>query len=107
MMLTRNGFLVLPQPDRDGLKDLTVRAGTSFRLSLRYEAHPTPTIQWYANSREILPSTDNFRIDKSSRDTALVCLNATRDNMGVYICDLSNVAGSTESSCRVTVLGIF
>lgn len=93
-----------PQIDRTNLKDVTVRAGQSFRFDVKVIGEPPPTTSWYRDDTK-LESKDNVIVEKEPYKTKLSVNSAKRSDTGKYTIKAENPSGKDEETVDVTVIG--
>ncbi|OUC40207.1 immunoglobulin I-set domain protein, partial [Trichinella nativa] len=88
----------------ENLKDISVENGQSFQLQLLIEANPLPEIKWYKNNTEIHHG-EHYKMyfDDKNSTYALIVNPAYVEDSGIFKCVITNIIGSDETSCKVTV----
>lgn len=84
------------------LTDLTVNDGESLNLAVHVTGDPDPQIQWIKNNN---PLSSSEVVDlKYKNGIAKLNINEVYpEDEGVYTCKATNVMGTAETSCRLTV----
>ena len=104
-----NGIVVEEQPNKPKLdlgavRDVTVRAGEDFSISIPFVAFPKPTATWYANDL-ILDDSDARVFQQTDEDcVSIVVKNSKRTDGGVYKVHVKNPSGFDTASLTVRVL---
>ena len=104
-----NGILVEEKPnkpklDLGGIRDITVRAGEDFSISIPFVAFPKPTASWFANDL-ILDDSDSRVFQQTGDDYAsIVIKNSKRSDSGHYKLHVKNPSGFDTASLNVRVL---
>jgi len=104
-----NNILVEEQPnkpklDLGGLRDITVRAGEDFSISIPFVAFPKPTASWYANDRLLDDSDSRIFIQTGDDYASIVVKNSKRTDSGSYKITVKNSSGFDTGSLNVRVL---
>ena len=87
------------------LKDIVVRAGETFQLTVPIIGSPTPTAEWFMNEKLIQPD-DRMYSEVNAEFTVLLNKKAKREDTGRYTIKLTNSEGSDSASCRVLVVDV-
>lgn len=104
-----NGVVVEEQPnkprlDLGGVRDITVRAGEDFSISIPFVAFPKPTATW-SNNDVILDDTDSRVFQQTGDDYAsIVVKNSKRSDTGQYKLQVKNPYGFDTVSLNVRVM---
>lgn len=104
-----NNILVEEQPnkpklDLGGLRDITVRAGEDFSISIPFIAFPKPTATWYANDRLLDDSDSRIFLQTGDDYASIVVKNSKRTDAGSYKIQVKNPCGFDTGSLNVRVL---
>lgn len=83
-----------------------LKTGQSLKLSCKVHGTPVINVTWLKNGNEI-SSDDRRTISFDGSITSMEIENCSVDDSGYYICMASSEAGRDESSCSVTVKGLF
>lgn len=93
-----------PHIDLGAVRDITVRAGEDFSITVPFRAFPTPTASWFAND-VILDETDTrVHCQVMEEHAMIVVKNAQRTDSGPYKVVLRNHTGFDSVSLNVRVL---
>ncbi|CAF3389468.1 unnamed protein product [Rotaria socialis] len=97
----RTKLIVLIRPYFiEPLKDTQCHEFTEqYAIEYQVDAYPEPTIEWTRNDEIILPTSNEFRIEKNR----LVILETKLEHTGKYGVKLTNEVGEVESSMQLTV----
>lgn len=94
-----------PKIDREGLRDIKIKAGQPIDLDINVSGEPPPKIEWRLND-EPLQSSDRTKIDNSREyNTKLKTFDTCRIDSGVYKIIATNASGKDVAEFTVTVLG--
>lgn len=78
-------------------------------FSLRTKLTPTrprPIVKWFVNSKELIKSTAEFRIENPDQYTSqLVIEEIYPEDEGEYTCTVQNKFGMDQTSTELTVYG--
>ncbi|RWS25061.1 muscle M-line assembly protein unc-89-like protein [Leptotrombidium deliense] len=86
------------------LKDVEVKLEESVILEVRIEGIPTPELKWFHNGKEASNSGDfELSSDPAKGVFKLHIPKVSKDSAGSYTAKATNVAGTKESSCSLTV----
>ncbi|XP_071479592.1 twitchin-like [Diadema antillarum] len=91
-----------PELKGDKLRDIKLKAGQDFTLTLKFEGAPPPTITWSLNGNK-LSTSDRLTIKEEEEQTELKVRMAERSDTGTYELKLTNDAGDVKTSCNVNV----
>lgn len=89
----------LPRQYEDGL---IFEKGETVRLKVSVVGQPVPSIMWFLNGIEIVPSL-KYEIDYIDQTASLKVKNAQRNDRGEYQIQASNVLGEDLASILVTI----
>lgn len=93
-----------PHIDLGAVRDITVRAGEDFSITVPFRAFPAPTASWFAND-VILDETDTRVHSQVNEEHAMIVVkNAQRSDTGPYKVTLRNRSGFDSVSLNVRVL---
>ncbi|GAU87381.1 hypothetical protein RvY_00244-2 [Ramazzottius varieornatus] len=95
-----------PKIDWDNfrMRDLVVREGEPFKISIPFKGSPVPTVSWIVNGSPLFPS-DRVVIETTDGKVAMLHnKSAKRADSGNYRVSLVNDKGSDSASCTVTVV---
>lgn len=84
------------------LTDLTVNDGESLNLAAHVTGDPDPQIQWIKNNNP-LSSSEVVDLKYKNGIAKLTINEVYPEDEGVYICKATNVMGTAETTCRLTV----
>lgn len=79
------------------LKPLEVTEGDQARLSVKIDALPKPTIQWYCGTTKITEG-GRFEVVEEPDLYTLIINNVNKEDTATYKCEATNDAG--KSTCR-------
>ncbi|ODM93780.1 Twitchin [Orchesella cincta] len=104
-----NDILVEEQPnkpklDLGGMRDITVRAGEDFSVTVPFVAFPKPHATWYANDLIMDDSDSRVFIQTGDDYASFVVKNSKRTDTGVYKLTVKNPSGFDTASLNVRVL---
>jgi len=105
-----NGIIVEEQPnkpklDLSGIRDVTVRAGEDFSISIPFVAFPKPTASWFAHDKQLDSETDSRVFIQTGEDYAsMVVKNSRRTDSGPYKLHVKNPCGFDTATFNVRVL---
>lgn len=85
------------------IRDLIVRAGEEFKISVPYTANPRPTVAWTINSSDVLQD-DRIKFKTSDIETVFINEKSKRADSGMYTVVLFNSEGTDKGTCRVQVV---
>ncbi|XP_037070961.1 twitchin-like isoform X2 [Pollicipes pollicipes] len=85
------------------IRDMTVRAGEPFTISVPFTASPRPKPTWTVGGDEIFPD-ERIRFDTSDTESILSNKRAKRSDQGSYTIKLTNPVGYDTATCRVQVV---
>lgn len=84
------------------LTDLTVNDGESLTLTTHVTGDPDPQIQWIKNNKQ-LSSSEVVDLKYKNGIAKLTINEVYPEDEGEYICKATNVMGTAETTCRLTV----
>ncbi|TKR80918.1 hypothetical protein L596_014894 [Steinernema carpocapsae] len=93
--------LVKPKFRPDIKSEIRVIEGEKAMLECRADGKPTPAIRWMRGGR---PITDSANVILSPRSESLMILHTRKSDAGLYSCVVTNAAGQSEATFKVTVL---
>ncbi|XP_052744751.1 hemicentin-1 [Bicyclus anynana] len=96
-VITKNKFIVIEYP-----KDVAVIYGKSVELSLKIDAIPPATINWYQGGKEII-NIENIEIKTSSDNSVFKIKNAKPKLGGKYYVKVTNGEKNVEYEFNVVV----
>lgn len=104
-----NGILVEEQPnkpklDLSGVRDITVRAGEDFSITIPFVAFPKPHASWYSNDLILDDSDSRIFIQTGDDYASIVVKNSKRTDKGTYKLIIKNTCGFDSASLNVRVL---
>ena len=82
------------------LTDARLFGGDNLKLECAVTGYPEPTVKWFRDSQR-LPEFSSIENDK----IAIEVPNVTTQHAGIYMCKVTNSAGSVSCTCRVTITG--
>lgn len=87
------------------LENASVRDGSEVTLSCVVSGHPTPTVSWYHNDRNVDASADfSISYDQATGRCRLAIVDCMTRDQGRFKCVARNAAGSAETQCMLSVL---
>lgn len=95
-----------PKIDWDSfkLRDITVREGEPFKISIPFKGSPIPTATWLVGGKPIFPD-ERVLIELTDGKIALLHnKSAKRSDSGTYRITLTNDRGGDSAACSVTVV---
>ncbi|XP_054161595.1 twitchin-like isoform X2 [Oppia nitens] len=93
-----------PIIDVDAVRDITVKAGQDFCISVPFTASPKPTASWAYNGKDVDSVDTHFMQKTTDNNAQLVCTNAQRGDTGKFMVTLKNSHGFDTITCNVKVL---
>lgn len=96
--------LVKPRIDKEGMKNITVKAGRNQKWIVDVSGEPTPTLKWIFKN-ETLINNDRVKIENIDYQTTLTITSAIRKDTGIYTLVAENTSGKDEATLEFTVLG--
>lgn len=94
---------VTPPMFDEELKDVTVVEGENVVLSAKISGNPVPTIEYLKDGKK-LKSSNRIKLRFEAGKASITILGVEMEDAGTYGMVATNVAGSAESSCVLTVL---
>ena len=82
-------------------KTMTLKSGSTLRLSVPFTGRPVPKVTWSRPSNEL---KDRAIIDTTDTKTTLIIENLTRDDSAKYELSLENPSGTANAFVNVKVL---
>ncbi|XP_077868412.1 twitchin-like, partial [Saccoglossus kowalevskii] len=92
-----------PSFDPSAMRDIKVKAGQNFKISVPIDGAPPPTVTWKKNGEEIKPS-DRVKDNSTETNADLLTNAAERGDTGEYELVLTNDQGTVSTKCKVNVL---
>ncbi|XP_030829655.1 twitchin isoform X2 [Strongylocentrotus purpuratus] len=86
----------------DKLRDIKIKAGQEFVLSVIFEAAPAPEISWTLNGNKVTGS-DHVGLKNEEELTEVKVKMADKSDTGTYELKLTNDSGDVKTSCNVIV----
>lgn len=101
-------ILAAPRITSDlSIRDMTVKAGEEFTITVPFTGSPIPKPVWSVNGEEIIPDS-RIKFDTSATETVFKNKCAKRKtDTGNYTIHLINNLGADSASCKVLVVGKF
>ena len=90
-------FELTPEPE-------TVGGGGSVTLKCSASGYPQPKISWQKDSGSDFPAARERRIKVDPETNTYVITNVKAEDMGVYTCTATNLAGSISTNVSISVL---
>lgn len=93
-----------PKLDLGAVRDITVRAGEDFSISIPFVAFPKPSASWFGN--DVLLDESDSRIFQQTGDdyASIVVKNSKTTDSGNYKLHVKNPSGFDTASLNVRVL---
>lgn len=92
-----------PRIDKEGMKNITVKAGRNQKWVVDVTGEPAPTLTWILKN-ETLTNNDRVKIENIDYQTTLTITSAIRKDTGVYTLVAENASGKDEATLEFTVL---
>lgn len=92
-----------PRIDKEGMKNITVKAGRNQKWVVDVTGEPAPTLTWILKN-ETLTNNDRVKIENIDYQTTLTITSAIRKDTGVYTLVAENSSGKDEATLEFTVL---
>lgn len=92
-----------PRIDKEGMKNITVKAGRNHKWVVDVSGEPAPTLTWKLKD-ETVTNNDRVKIENVDYQTTLTITDAVRKNTGVYTLIAENASGKDEATLEFTVL---
>jgi len=86
--------------------DKTVQGGSSATLKCSATGVPQPDISWQKDSGSDFPAARERRIHVDPDTNTYVIMNVKADDMGVYTCTATNLAGAITTNITLNVLEV-
>jgi len=87
-------------------KDKTVQGGSTAALKCSATGVPQPDISWQKDSGSDFPAARERRIRVDPETNTYVIMNVKADDMGIYTCTATNLAGAITTNITLNVLEI-
>lgn len=97
-------FSARPTLKGDKLRDIKIKAGQEFVLSVIFEAAPAPEITWTLNGNKVT-GNDHRGLKNEEEMTEVKVKMADKTDTGTYELTLTNDSGDVKTSCNVIVQG--
>lgn len=85
------------------IRDMTVVAGTEFKITVPFTGNPKPKAAWTINGVEVIQD-ERIKFETDNNETRFVNKSAKRNETGSYTITLTNPEGTDTASCRVLVV---
>jgi len=95
---------VKPRIDKEGMKNIMVKAGRNQKWVVDVSGEPAPTLTWILKN-ETLVNNERVKIENIDYQTTLTITGAIRKDTGVYTLVAENTSGKDEATLEFTVLG--
>ena len=82
------------------LNDVRLFGGDNLKLECAVTGYPEPTVKWFRDSQRI-PEFNSIENGKILVEIS----NVSTQHAGIYMCKVTNTAGSASCTCRVTITG--
>lgn len=102
-MYFNNIISVKPRIDKEGMKNVMVKAGRNQKWIVDVTGEPAPTLKWIFKN-ETLTQNDRIKIENVDYQTTLTINSAVRKDSGVYTLVAENASGKDEATLEFTVL---
>ena len=87
------------------LENVSARDGSEVTLSCVVSGHPSPTVSWYHNDRNVDDSNDfSISHDPSTGRCRLNIADCMTSDHGHFKCVARNASGTAETRCQLSVL---
>uniref|UniRef100_A0A1I7S955 Muscle M-line assembly protein unc-89 n=1 Tax=Bursaphelenchus xylophilus TaxID=6326 RepID=A0A1I7S955_BURXY len=86
------------------LQDVTIPEGEILTLKCQVNGQPTPTVKWYRNGQELIPSDRIVQRLALDGTATLRIMDAKKEEAGDFKVIATNEVGTAESTCVVKVL---
>lgn len=96
-------MLVKPRIDKEGMKNITVKAGRNQKWVVDVTGEPAPTLTWILKNEKLVDN-ERVKIENIDYQTTLTITGAIRKDTGVYTLIAENVSGKDEATLEFTVL---
>lgn len=93
-----------PRIDKEGMKNITVKAGRNQKWVVDVSGEPAPTLTWILKG-ETVTNNERVKIENIDYQTTLTITGAIRKDTGVYTLVAENSSGKDEATLEFTVLG--
>ncbi|RZF42380.1 hypothetical protein LSTR_LSTR004188 [Laodelphax striatellus] len=93
-----------PRIDREGMKNVTIKAGRTHKWTVDVSGEPPPTLTWTVRDNIALVNTERIKIENVDYQTNFSIINATRRDTGKYTLLAENDSGKDQESLELTVL---
>lgn len=97
-------ILVKPRIDKEGMKNITIKAGRNQKWVVDVTGEPAPTLTWVLKNETVV-NNDRIKIENIDYQTTLTITGAIRKDTGVYTLVAENASGKDEATLEFTVLG--
>eukprot|EP00092_Neocalanus_flemingeri_P010605 GFUD01011424.1.p1 GENE.GFUD01011424.1~~GFUD01011424.1.p1 ORF type:complete len:1305 (-),score=340.61 GFUD01011424.1:343-4257(-) len=87
-------------------RDKTAQGGSSVTLKCSATGVPQPDISWQKDSGSDFPAARERRIHVDAETNTYVIMNVKADDMGVYTCTATNLAGAITTNITLNVLEV-
>lgn len=94
-----------PRIDASALKDIVVKAGEQFKITVPFTGFPKPEAIWSVGEKDIDDKDPRIYQKVDTDEAFLVNKSAKRSDTGPYKVFLKNKSGFDTAYCKVTVLG--
>lgn len=85
------------------LHNFVVSEGAEARFICKISAHPEPEVTWYKN-RQPIENKGPYRFTQTSDDTFILVIDeVVREDIGYYMCQAVNTAGSKSTEAKLAV----
>ncbi|KAI3380906.1 hypothetical protein SNEBB_002425 [Seison nebaliae] len=81
---------------------IEVKEGRLLKLSTKFNGHPSPRVDWFANGINVSSKMNDF-INTTKNTSDITIKNANSELSGIYRCELSNDFGSDATECSVQI----
>lgn len=96
-------LLVKPRIDKEGMKNVTIKAGRNQKWVVDVTGEPTPTLTWILKNEKLVDN-ERIKIENIDYQTTLSITGAIRKDTGVYTLIAENASGKDEATLEFTVL---
>lgn len=86
------------------LSDIEIEEDEEIVLMCKVQGKPEPIISW-KKELQLLEKSEKIKIFSDNEVQKLIITKANKNHSGTYFCEAQNKAGSSKTSCNVSVTG--